>query len=317
MNEKWNGNHSCRDYPKNQQLIKLKTMTRNFIKFTSLAIAIMVCVTNISCSNDEAAPVPTPAKNDGVEELNANLRALNATYSHANTRVPKWLRWLIVGAADVGGYLLGNVSAAASLSTVAWTVTGDDKNKDDESLIVGAEAIPLYANTTTAIKWGQQNTPVPGIGMNFGEVHNNIIKNAIMADSTLLTKDPNTIVNQVLDAASAQTGNNYSEAERFIIIDLAEKMMDCYNSDMSITQYMNNLKALTADQNKKDALDACAIVLEGMQYVDDNDTGYVAKVTNIVKASTIKPELKTVILNGVSVADGSAKLWNSDILLNN
>ena len=297
--------------------LQIKIKRRNFIKSTSLAMAIMMCVANISCSNDEAAPAPVPAKNGGVEELNANLRALNATYSQANTRVPKWLRWLIVGAADVGGYLLGNVSAAASLSTVAWTVTGDEKKPgDDESLIGGTQSIPFYANSTTAIKWGQQNIPVTGVGTNFGAVHNDIIKTAIMADSTLLRKAPATIVNQVLDAASTQTGDVYSDAERIQIVDLAEKMMDCYNSDMSITQYMSNLKALTADQNKKDALDACAIVLEGLQYVDDNDTAYVAQVTSIVKTSTIKPELKTVILNGVSVADGSANLWNSDILLN-
>lgn len=89
-------------------------------------------------------------------------------------------------------------------------------------------------------------------------------------------------------------------------------IVNSFDINKSVEEYFNDLKMQTSDQKKKDALEICSIVLDGLQCVDDNDTTYVKAATDIIKNSNVSQELKTTLLNGVSVAHASAKLWNTD-----
>lgn len=315
-------------------------MKKRSFNVASMAMAIAMCVAATGCGNDEGQNVASmPQVKSEAAVLKDSLLALNTTYltkiptMDRVTRVPKWLRWLLVGAADVGGFLLsGDVGASASISTVVWTVTGDklvasgggsvganfgniDPNKGDigglklpGDLVIDNFVIPDSAFKRVLVGGASRNLTSDGV------THNTIILEASEDDEYLLAKSPEEIVDEILDEATEQTGVVYSDEARAKVTDLTAKMVGYYDTDMSITEYMNSLKLLTISQDKKDALDACAVVLEGMQYVDDEDTEYLDNVVRIVNNSQLKPELKKVVLNGVSIADGSAKLWITDVL---
>ena len=94
-------------------------MKKNIVKAIPFVMVMAMCMTTTSCSNDdEIVTPPSPKQKLEIEIVNDNLRLLNAQYSQSPTRLPKWLRWLLVGAADVGGLIMGDVGGAASLSTV-------------------------------------------------------------------------------------------------------------------------------------------------------------------------------------------------------
>lgn len=227
--------------------------------------------------------------------------------------MPKWLRKLIIAAADVSGCLLSNVAGGAILSGLAWKVTGE-KVFESSVTVSTPETINPYLYPGVALKPLKMEKAVFGPVNNVGVQHNDIINAALASDSLLLTKSTDEIINTVFEAATARTGVSYSKEDRAQMTNLVNEMISCYDPNKSISEYMGSLKSCTKDQTRREALDACSIVLEGMQYVDDSDTLYLAKVKHLVNTSTIKPDLKKMILRGVSVADGSAKLWNTEAL---
>ncbi len=93
-----------------------------------------------------------------------------------------------------------------------------------------------------------------------------------------------------------------------------ENVLAAFNPDISITENITEFKKFAIDDNSREALDVCAIVLEGLQYIPDTDTVYIKKVEEAVSKSPINTKLKENILEGVSVANASALLWNGDEL---
>lgn len=145
-----------------------------------------------------------------------------------------------------------------------------------------------------------------------GRLHNDIVYCVVSQHPNLFNEDASTILARVLDETTKQTGKVYSADDRKDINELLINMMDCFDADKQVNELIEEYTSLTPNQTIKDALGACGIVLEGLQYVEDNDSTYIEKAIDLVEASTIRPELKTAILNGISVADGSVKLWDTD-----
>lgn len=280
-------------------------MKKNIVKSIPFVMVMAMCMTTTSCSNDdEIVTPPSPKQKLEIEIVNDNLRLLNAQYSQSPTRLPKWLRWLLVGAADVGGLIMGDVGGAASLSTVVWTVTGKEKNETNSS------QIQTGTNLKVPDAFKENQIIANGIP---GQLHNNIIIEATNNDPNLLCKPTHEIVNSILNEATLKTGVVYTVADKDQIYTMATQSAALFDSNLTVTDYMNRLKTLTTNKTEQEAMDACAIVLEGLQYVDDTDTTYITQATDIVNASSLPSEQKDMILKGISVADGSAKLWNTDI----
>jgi len=120
------------------------------------------------------------------------------------------------------------------------------------------------------------------------------------------------VMGAVFQTLEKETGTTLSDTQKAEIMDCTNKIVNSFDANKSVSEYFNELKLKTTDQKKKEALEICEIVLDGLQYVDDNDTIYVKAATDIIKKSDITPELKVTLLDGVSVANASAKLWNTD-----
>lgn len=96
--------------------------------------------------------------------------------------------------------------------------------------------------------------------------------------------------------------------------EILKQITSTFNADASIQDNMNAFKQFTNDPQKQEALDICGIVLEGLQNVSDENTTYIDQVNRLVDASTVGFQTKKMIKGGISVADASAKLWNSSEL---
>lgn len=87
-------------------------------------LAIAICLTGCN-KESEGSSVLSKEEVTSIENVKNELSALNVSYINnlnPQTRVPRWLRWLIFGATDVAGAIYGGVSGACSASTLAWTL---------------------------------------------------------------------------------------------------------------------------------------------------------------------------------------------------
>ena len=119
------------------------------------------------------------------------------------------------------------------------------------------------------------------------------------------------IFSVVFCALEKETGNTLSNTEKSRIIDCTNTIINSFDVNKSVSEYIDDLILQTTNQQKKYALDVCKTVLDGLQYIDDTDTTYVKSVTETISNSNLSKELKKSIMDGISIADASAKLWNT------
>lgn len=106
-----------------------------------------------------------------------------------------------------------------------------------------------------------------------------------------------------------------TDSQKENIISFTNTIVNSFDSNKTVEEYYEDLKNQTTDEKQKEALNICGMVLDGLQYVDDNDSSYAETATKIIKNSSIEPSMKATLLDGVSVANASAKLWNTDALV--
>lgn len=91
----------------------------------------------VSCTNETALSLKSHEDTNDLALVKNEISRLNKEMEVKPSNVltrghKKWVRWLIVGLADVSGYALGGgVGGAVSASSLAWTVTKDDVKKDE------------------------------------------------------------------------------------------------------------------------------------------------------------------------------------------
>lgn len=74
------------------------------------------------------------------------------------------------------------------------------------------------------------------------------------------------------------------------------------NNNISVAGYINALVAKTDDNDIKDQLKIVGQVLEGLQYVGDNDTSYITKAREIIMKSKVSKQLQDKLLDAISIA---------------
>lgn len=92
------------------------------------------------------------------------------------------------------------------------------------------------------------------------------------------------------------------------------KILNSFDSNKTVEEYFKELEAQTTDVQQKEALNICSMVLDGLQYVDDSDVTYAETATKIIQKSSLSLDLKKTLIDGISVANASAKLWNTKVL---
>lgn len=266
------------------------------------AFAIAICLTGCNKESEES-PVLSENEVAAIENLKDELSVFNVTYKNSldpQTRIPRWLRWVIFGAVDAAGAILGGLNGACAASALAWTVTVAE---------------------TTVTENNTQSTPALAIKSNhlanledrsMGYVHNTVIANVLMKNDDIYSKSSEDVLNLVLTELENQTGVTISKRQKTDIITNATRIVNTFDVNKTVKEYYDELIKLTTDLKQKKALEICGIVLDGLQYVDDDDTAYIENVMTIVKDSSLDPELKATLLDGISVANASVKLWNTN-----
>ena len=278
--------------------------------YTNVFVILFLAVSLVSCNNESICCDQNLEDNVvAVDAIKSDLLDLNVSYKQVQSkqkRMPKWLRLLIFGAADVAGGIWGGVSGACGASSLAWTVTKAEMKAENNSQTTSSQMAPTFKeNNLQGIEKGS-----------IGYIHNSVISSAFVANEDIYEMDNEEVLAVVFQALEKETDTSLSDAEKAEVINYTNMIVSSFDTNKSVEEYFNDLKTQTSDQKKKDALDICGIVLDGLQYVDDNDTTYVRAATDIIMKSNVSQELKTTLLDGVSVANASAKLWNTDGIAN-
>lgn len=287
-----------------------------FIVAAAMVLSFTGCsneVTGLSSLNKE--------QTKEIENVKVELTDLNNSYkATAQTRgLKKWLRWLIFGAADVAGALGGGVSGACTASSLAWTVTKSETMAEKPEQETATKTTSLTETRAQVIQLSDsadiKNGNLEGLDEgSMGYLHNKVISSAFIENEDICTKSNEEVMNIILDELKKQTGMDFSESQRKEVMAYTTKIINSFDSSKTVEEYFKELEAQTTDVKQKEALSICGMVLDGLQYVDDNDTTYAETATKIIQNSSIDPEMKKTLLDGVSVANASAKLWNTEVL---
>ena len=72
--------------------------------------------------------------------------------------------------------------------------------------------------------------------------------------------------------------------------------------------------SLKDDEKEKYLGDICGLIINGLEKVDDNDTEYTKQLCTIVNKANLTSAMKKKVLDCISIADSSSKLWNTEKL---
>ena len=268
-------------------------------KIIIYTLSFVLCFSSLSCSSEMQNQASNDSSKDeiGLSKLKEQIIDINNSYTRKSTRMPHWLRWLIFGSADVAGFVLGDIAGATGASTLAWNTTKQEKD------LTGTGLAPIKTNPDNIVD-----------SATVGYLHNKYAKALFDNYSDALdTMSVSSLTNAVCKVISEDKsyGKVVDENE---LKNVLSGINANFNPNASISENINKFKTLTVDNQQKLTLDLCSSVLDGLQYVDDSDTTYIAKVNKVIEQSQVKPSLKKEISESVSVANASALLWNGDAL---
>ncbi|MDE6147501.1 MAG: hypothetical protein K2G18_05525 [Bacteroidales bacterium] len=276
----------------------------------------------VSCSNKETAvTVPTvdvPQSTEVIALKNDLLALNNEMFGQQIDTKARWWKYLLTAIADAGvGLITGNVGFAISASSLTWTVFKDVSKTSDnniESDPVKSVNDPVFATSYLDI---DDDCPLED---NDGMIHNQVILNLYeIYGEDLFDLPEETLLQIVAEEVAAITGCTVEEVVPDIASATADMKVytDAYLESSSIDEYIEHLK--TANPEKSDALDILKITLEGFQFVDATvDNGeYATRVIEIIDNSNVEEAMKDDLKSSVSIANASARLWNTDAATEN
>ena len=271
----------------------------------------------VSCTNETALSLKSHEDTNELALVKNEISRLNKEMEVKPSNVltrghKKWVRWLIVGLADVSGYALGGgVGGAVSASSLAWTVTKDDVKKDEVKVDKKLN-LPDFINFSDF-------KPVPRNGFtsadNVGDLHNSLSIDVIehFRDSiqNFSTSEFIQHTNTLLKRKGITIDNDIDTLKAYKSI---KGISELFDSNLTIEENVKRLKTLTDDEKEKDLVDICGLIINGLEKVDDNDTEYTKQLCTIVNKTNLTSAMKKKVLDCISIADSSSKLWNTEKL---
>jgi len=273
-------------------------------------IVALCAVLTTSCTNKESHNItPIKEQDTDIVDLKNDLLALNnEMFGEQIETKAKWWKYLLTAIADAGvGLITGNIGYAISASSLTWTVF---KNSVETS-----EGAENHSINDDKIALAYLEIADEEEELNDGTIHNKVIINLYNKyGEELFNKSEEVLIQNIAKEVAILTG--CSAEEIFPDIHSAKSEMAIYTNayieSKSIDEYINHL--IEYKPEKSEELEILKIALEGFQFVDaETDNGeYASRVTEIIYESNISPEMKEDLRSGVSVANASIRLWNTD-----
>ena len=307
-------------------------MKRNLIVFLVFSILAM---TSCSNSNEDFVSQPTV---EPVTEIQTNLNALNNTYSHnvVGTRsIWGFLRKLAVCCADAAGFIWGGkLAGATALSELADKyLPAVHSTKTSDSFVdpygIVTESEPKQFRPDSLWNGIVKQDALSDLDSNeLGYAHNKVIldhfkQGKLPVQNPVYAQEEDQDVNQILSSGDFKQFEGSISSDKLYFSDqfTTQTLKDIIepiksNNNISVAGYINALVAKTDDNDIKDQLKIVGQVLEGLQYVGDNDTSYITKAREIIMKSKVSKQLQDKLLDAISIAYASSKLWVTPVVKN-
>lgn len=288
---------------------------------TGILVAITVLIgTMYSCSKNNESPISLDEQT-AINELNADLENLNATYNFENYQTKgNWWKWMFVGLGDAACFFLSGGGTTLSATSVTVAISGStaiyklfklDKDKDsssDDAIIGDSSLLP-----------GQESLFIGDEIWGAGEIHNKVICLLYEEYGESLFQLSNAQLLNVIEKKTAEVLDcDISEArlpEDFgpdTIFNIANAFMESNSSKEFICRLCNLYP------EKAQVLDVLLTATVGFDYISEMDEveEYSKAVCDIIESSTVEKPLKEELVETISVANASRHLWNTEKFIN-
>ena len=280
-----------------------------FMSFATLTIILASC--SKSGENREK-----PLQEAEFSALKEQLLTLNSALPQNETVVTraKWWKYVLVAAADAGGFFLAGgsgataVTAGCSVSTLVWNFFKDNKKaeaktKAETNLIDGI--IPSLTPSEIALSY------VEGAGL----THNKVILD-LYEDygESMFEYDDNTMIALVEEKVALETNCSIKDASLGLAArrNYVDKTVSAYISAATIDEFIDNLEL--AAPKRAALLEIVNIILDGFDSIDaiEDNGSYNSSVQKIISESGLEDGDKEMLCSTASVANASARLWNTE-----
>ncbi|MBR1698658.1 MAG: hypothetical protein IJ714_02605 [Bacteroidales bacterium] len=280
------------------------------MKKTAIILFMSFMTILVSCKKNSDKALETDSQSE-FTILKEQLVALNATLPKNDEVVTKakWWKYLLVAAADAGGFFLGGgvsagagaVSAACSVSTLVWGLIKEER-KQETKTVIGDVPVLNFNDSDIAL------TCVEGAGL----VHNRVILDLYEEKGEeLFIYDEKTLLPLVAEKVAIETNCTLDEATLSVQEqrNIVNKTVEAYFNASTIEGFIDNLELETLERAALS--DIVNVILTGFESIDaiaDNGS-YSLAVQSIISESGISNDAKQILNSTTSVANASARLW--------
>lgn len=279
-------------------------------------LLLLVAVLNLSCSTDVTETIPqVPNEEQALTALNNDFKVINADYEKqlSQTRMSWFKRALLTVIADVGSYIENNSLGEAVTASVQCWKKHKKKDLDDLSVTTVDKNGKSVWEDYTLDDFKASALQDANNFSTIGKAHNSL---SIRISSEISNNPEVLSTSEMIECVNSSLTNNDELYNRFYTPttnpELVDQIVNTIDFNKSIRDNVNNCKKLTNDKSKQQIWDICGTVIEGLENVSDEDTQYVKLLNKSVTDSSLSPELQKQLLDCISIAESSARLWNSN-----
>lgn len=278
-----------------------------------IIFSVMLITLLASCNNSGENKVELSQESE-FTALKEQLVMLNTNWPNNEyvASKAKWWKYILVAAADAGGFFLGGgasagagaVTAGCAVSTLVWNLVKEEK-KVETKAIMGDGVTSYFNDPSIALSC------VDGAGL----VHNRVILDLYEENGEeLFSYSRESLMPIVAEKVAIETNCTLEEAilspqEQCDIVDRA---VNAYTTSSTVDEFINNLKLAVPERVA--LLEIVNVILSGFDSIDAvSDNGnYCTAVRSIISDSGISDDAKQILNSTTSVINASARLWKEE-----
>lgn len=246
-----------------------------------------------------------------IEQLKADIIALNSEYSEPVVTKAKWWKYILSALVDGGTCFIALYIPLVQYVSIGCAITASNlffNWIDNESV-----SAPLLEESISMTCL--QKEEWIGEGASAGTLHNTVIVNLYNEYGENFYEVPDTVMAcRIAKELSILTNQDSTLLYSSIIdnLDVINECVDSCTTDTSIHEYIGFLKRRFPENTQQ--LTVFEPILEGLLKVNpiENEGEYVDRVMCIIDSSAVAEPVKQNLREGLTVANASARLWNTE-----